>query len=230
MFDRCMLACKRCSRPSRSSSRYIQIQARGKCWAHSDRFLSRATFHAAFRSGQSLVRVRDNIQFVIPDWMFDSVAAAGSHAHLAATQEPVLRRCVRVGAIQGNDHRLRWPGQARRTTQKADEQMDCADSRSSSRIHYLGGVPGEPTDDDREIARLLNRLGYRTGRGNSWQASRVADVRCHYRLPSYEKRSDWLTMQQAAKELRVGTTVIKRLLDERKPDHRVDSKKQPANA
>jgi DNA invertase Pin-like site-specific DNA recombinase len=70
--------------------------------------------------------------------------------------------------------------------------------------------------DDREIARLLNRLGYRTGRGKSWQASRVADVRCHYRLPSHEKRSDWLTMQQAAKELRVSTTVIKRLLDERK--------------
>lgn len=70
--------------------------------------------------------------------------------------------------------------------------------------------------DDRAIAAVLNRLGYRTGAGNSWQASRIADVRSHYRLPNYEKSVDWLTMRQAAEELKVSHTVIQRLINERK--------------
>lgn len=70
--------------------------------------------------------------------------------------------------------------------------------------------------DDRKIASVLNRLGYRTGQGNSWHASRVADVRCHYQLPKYTKCDDWLTMSQAAEILHVSTTVIQRLIAEGK--------------
>jgi hypothetical protein len=69
--------------------------------------------------------------------------------------------------------------------------------------------------DDRAIAAVLNRLGCRTGCGNSWQATRVAQVRHYHRLPNFEKNADWLTMQQAAAELRVSTTVIQRLIDEK---------------
>lgn len=69
--------------------------------------------------------------------------------------------------------------------------------------------------DNRAIAAVLNRLGYRTGAGNSWQASRVADVRSHYDLPNYEQRADWLTLSQAAEELDVSFTVIQRLIDEK---------------
>lgn len=69
--------------------------------------------------------------------------------------------------------------------------------------------------DDRATAAVLNRLGYRTGAGNSWQASRIADVRSHHRLPNYEKRTDWLTQSQAAEELKVSHTVIQRLIEER---------------
>lgn len=70
--------------------------------------------------------------------------------------------------------------------------------------------------DDREIARTLNLLGYRTGKGNTWQAARVVDVRNHYRLPQYDSNQSWLSMLQASKELGVSTTVIQRLIDERK--------------
>lgn len=69
--------------------------------------------------------------------------------------------------------------------------------------------------DDRATAAVLNRLGCRTGCGNSWQATRVAQVRYYYRLPNFEKNADWLTMQQAAAELHVSTTVIQRLIDEK---------------
>lgn len=70
--------------------------------------------------------------------------------------------------------------------------------------------------DDREIAAVLNRLGYRTGQGNSWHASRVADARCHHRIAKYTKSDDWLTMSQAAESLHVSTTVIQRLITEGK--------------
>lgn len=70
--------------------------------------------------------------------------------------------------------------------------------------------------DDREIARTLNRLELRTGKGNTWQASRVAEVRHQYRLPNYAVSQDWLSMTQAAAELAVSTTVVQRLIDEQK--------------
>jgi hypothetical protein len=70
--------------------------------------------------------------------------------------------------------------------------------------------------DDRAAAAVLNRLGYRTGAGNAWQASRVAEVRSHYSLPKYEKNGEWLTLSQAAEELKVSFTVIQRLIDEQK--------------
>lgn len=66
--------------------------------------------------------------------------------------------------------------------------------------------------NDRAIAAVLNRLGYRTGQGNSWVASRIAQVRCHYQLPNFQKGENWLTLQQAADTLGVSNTVIQRLI------------------
>ncbi len=66
--------------------------------------------------------------------------------------------------------------------------------------------------DDRAIASVLNRLGYRTGQGNSWIASRIAQVRYQYRLPNYQKSEDWLTLNQAAEILNVSFTVVRRLI------------------
>lgn len=70
--------------------------------------------------------------------------------------------------------------------------------------------------DDREIARTLNLLGYRTGKGNTWQAARIVDVRNHYRLPQHDASQNWDSMLQASAELGVSTTLIQRLIDERK--------------
>jgi DNA invertase Pin-like site-specific DNA recombinase len=66
--------------------------------------------------------------------------------------------------------------------------------------------------DDRAIAVVLNRLGYRTGHGNSWIASRVAQLRHHYQLPNFQKNDHWLTLQQAADTLGVSHSVVQRLI------------------
>jgi hypothetical protein len=65
---------------------------------------------------------------------------------------------------------------------------------------------------DLTLAATLNRLGYRTGTGKTWRAHSVACVRYHYRLPNVAKGHDWLTLPQAAQQLGVSTTVVKRCM------------------
>jgi len=65
---------------------------------------------------------------------------------------------------------------------------------------------------DLTIAATLNRLGYRTGTGKTWRAHSVACVRYHYRLPNFAKGHDWLTLTQAAQQLEVSGTVVKRCI------------------
>ena len=65
---------------------------------------------------------------------------------------------------------------------------------------------------DQTIAATLNRLGYRTGTGKTWRAHSVACVRYQYRLPNFPKEHDWLTLEQAAVQLGVSATVIRRLI------------------
>jgi DNA invertase Pin-like site-specific DNA recombinase len=67
---------------------------------------------------------------------------------------------------------------------------------------------------DFEIARILNRLGYRTGPGNSWTESRVRSLRSHRAIPVCPPRSErtGCTMAEAAQELGVSPTTVRRLL------------------
>ena len=115
--------------------------------------------------------------------------------------------------------------------------------RTELRLHWKGGVHtclvvprngrgqhGRATDrqvvdlvrelakvcQDFEIARLLNRLGYRTGAGNGWTETRVRALRSHHEIPACgpkEERS-WCTLGEAAQELGVSPTVVRRLLQE----------------
>lgn len=109
------------------------------------------------------------------------------------------------------------------------------------RIHWTGGVHsvvnvrknhtgghGKATDKDvvqlaRELARvcsdpaiasILNRLGYRTGVGNSWNESRVRHLRSYNEIPVYSEGSarPWVTMAEAAEILKVGVGVIRTMI------------------
>ena len=65
---------------------------------------------------------------------------------------------------------------------------------------------------DQTMAATLHRLGSRTGTGKTWRAQSVACVRYQYRLPNVPKEQDWLTLKQAAAQLGVSATVIRRLI------------------
>jgi hypothetical protein len=66
--------------------------------------------------------------------------------------------------------------------------------------------------DDRMIAITLNRLGHRTGQGNNWNVSRVSAFRHTHEMPKFEQRTDWVTLEQAARALNVSTTSVQTLI------------------
>jgi DNA invertase Pin-like site-specific DNA recombinase len=68
---------------------------------------------------------------------------------------------------------------------------------------------------DQHIARVLNRLGYRTGAGHAWTQSRVASLRRHHQIPTFDRRVDrqaLLTMADAATRLGISPTTVRRLI------------------
>ena len=69
---------------------------------------------------------------------------------------------------------------------------------------------------DGQIAAVLNRLGYTTGRGNTWTATRVVTLRHSHDLPVFDptstERDGWCTLEQAAERLDVSHTVIRSLI------------------
>jgi hypothetical protein len=69
--------------------------------------------------------------------------------------------------------------------------------------------------EDKSIAATLSRLGYTTGQGKSWRAHRVANLPHYQRFPNHRQGDAWLTLSDAAKELAVSNTVIKRLIIEK---------------
>ena len=66
--------------------------------------------------------------------------------------------------------------------------------------------------DDRTIAIVLNRLGYRTGQGQTWRVHHVWNVRYGRHLPNYHHDGTWLPLEAVARELGVSNTVIKNLI------------------
>jgi len=68
---------------------------------------------------------------------------------------------------------------------------------------------------DKTIAAILNRLGYTTGQEKTWNASRVAGLRGYHKIAPFQKQDGWVTQEEAARELQVSNTVVKRLIRER---------------
>jgi hypothetical protein len=67
---------------------------------------------------------------------------------------------------------------------------------------------------DKAIAAILNRLGYKTGQDKNWNASRVAGLRGYHHIEPFQRQDGWVTQEQAAEELNVSDTVVKRLIRE----------------
>jgi plasmid stability protein len=69
---------------------------------------------------------------------------------------------------------------------------------------------------DEQIAATLNRLGLRTGAGNTWNDHRVYMLRHDLKLPAFDPeavdRSGVLTLGDAARKLGVSETLVRRLI------------------
>jgi DNA invertase Pin-like site-specific DNA recombinase len=65
--------------------------------------------------------------------------------------------------------------------------------------------------DDRTIAAVLNRLGYRTGQGNCWSVPRVCSFR-HNHAIEMGNHQDHVSLQEAAELLGLSNTAVRTLI------------------
>jgi DNA invertase Pin-like site-specific DNA recombinase len=67
---------------------------------------------------------------------------------------------------------------------------------------------------DAAIVAILNRLGCRTGAGNSWTEPRVRALRSYHGIPAYDPKEPrtWFTSTQAAEILQIGPNSVRRLI------------------
>jgi len=70
---------------------------------------------------------------------------------------------------------------------------------------------------DAEIARVLNRLGYRTGAGNTWTQTRVKGLRHNHDIPIFDRTAlaedgGLVTIAEAARRLGVSHPIVRRMI------------------
>jgi DNA invertase Pin-like site-specific DNA recombinase len=81
-------------------------------------------------------------------------------------------------------------------------------------IEIVRRMAGRFPDD--QIAATLNRLGLRTGPGNTWTEGRIRYVRSYHELPAYDatlSNRQTLTLEQASEQLNVSHKVVRRLIE-----------------
>jgi DNA invertase Pin-like site-specific DNA recombinase len=66
--------------------------------------------------------------------------------------------------------------------------------------------------DDRTIAGVLNRLGYRTGQGNFWNVARVCSFRHNHGIDGCTGQNDFVTLQGAAQLLGISDRAVRTLI------------------
>ena len=96
----------------------------------------------------------------------------------------------------------------------------CGLANSKGRYHSRSARPARMicelalVCEDTSIVSILNRLGYRTGNGNTWTEKRMQHVRHTNAVPVCPPPDQrlWITMQQAAAALRVSEMIIRRLI------------------
>ena len=69
---------------------------------------------------------------------------------------------------------------------------------------------------DRDIVSILNRLGMKTGKANTWTEARLRSLRSEHGIPAYSADAaadrPWVTMKDAATVLGISPTSVRRLI------------------
>jgi len=68
--------------------------------------------------------------------------------------------------------------------------------------------------NDETLAATLNRLGYRTGTGNTWRKHSIWSFRHTHGLTNFRNAKEWVTVQQSSEIVGVSHTFIRRLIRE----------------
>jgi hypothetical protein len=84
-------------------------------------------------------------------------------------------------------------------------------------IEIIRRMAGKFPDD--RIAATLNRLGLKTGAGNTWHEGNIRTVRSYHQLPAFtatQCERSRLTMEEASIRLSVSHKIVRRLIDDGK--------------
>jgi hypothetical protein len=137
----------------------------------------------------------------------------------AAVKKKIIRTVVEEVTVDLDEKRnvlsfiIHWKGGCHTRFEMAKPVSGVGRKTSLDDLEVIRGMAVRYRDE--EIARVLNKLGRRTGKGNRWNMERVKTVRLRYGLkgekgPAPER--DVLTLGAAAKYCRVSPTTIKRLV------------------
>ena len=108
---------------------------------------------------------------------------------------------------------MHWQGGSHTRFEMLKPQWGQADKTAPETVELIRQMAVRYSDE--EIARVLNRQGRRTGKGNRWTKARVGAARRRYVINGHRRpRPDpeVLSMQQAARYCGVSSTTIKRLV------------------
>jgi DNA invertase Pin-like site-specific DNA recombinase/sRNA-binding carbon storage regulator CsrA len=83
-------------------------------------------------------------------------------------------------------------------------------------VEVVRQMAGRFTDE--VIAATLNRLGMRTGIGNTWDKNRIYSLRQHHRFPGFDPQHPrtTVTLQEAARRLQVNEASVRHMIVEKK--------------
>ncbi len=151
----------------------------------------------------------------------DNVKAVWNHPNASLSLKKrilrtVLNEIVVDSKPESSNHRLilHWAGGVH--TEQFVERTPTGKHRRSAARTVIDLVSElAKVCPDKTIAAILNRLGYKTGQDKTWNASRVAGLRGYHKIEPFQKQEGWVTREEAARELKVSNTVIKRLIREK---------------
>lgn len=110
---------------------------------------------------------------------------------------------------------IHWAGGCHSTLEvkknRTGHHRYCTEQRVIDLVRELAKVA-----PDRDIARIVNRLELKTGRGNAFTEARVVSLRHQQGIPPYsplrQEEEGWLNIRQAAKLLGISPMSVGRLL------------------
>ena len=142
----------------------------------------------------------------------------------AQTDMKIKKRIARilieeiVARVEESRHQIkliiRWKGGKHTCLQvkknRTGRHRFCTDKEVVELVRELATVV-----PDRDIARILNRLGKKTGKGLSWKQARICTLRNYHRIPVFspEKANrEYCNMKEAAAELDIIPMSVRRLI------------------